>query len=126
VISRDSLRGILIVVGLAIIATVFSATSQQVADALFGAIGLIFICLMWYFGYRWYRENRMAISLMPDRQRNILYAGMGAVTVSAALYSLSQFGLVSLGAFGLLVLVAFFAGLFGMFYAWQESKRYTL
>lgn len=124
--SRDTIRGLLIVLGLAIVATVFSTTSRAVADAVFGAIGLIFICLMWYFGYRWYQENRMAISLMPDRQRNVLYAGMGAVTVSAALYSLSQFGLVSLGAFSLLVLVAFFAGLFGMFWAWQESKRYTL
>ena len=38
----------------------------------------------------------------------------------------SQFGLVALGAFALPVLVAFFAGLFGMFYSWQESKRYTL
>ena len=81
--SRDTIRGLLIVLGLAIVATVFSTTSRAVADAVFGAIGLIFICLMWYFGYRWYRENRMAISLMPDRQRNVLYAGMGAVTVSA-------------------------------------------
>jgi TRAP-type C4-dicarboxylate transport system permease small subunit len=124
--GRETLRGLLIVLGIAIIATVFSETSARIASALFGAVGLIFICLMWYFGYRWYRENRMAISLMPDRQRSILYAGMGAVTVSAALYSLSQFGLVALGAFGVPVLIAFFAGLFGMFYAWQESKRYTL
>jgi hypothetical protein len=124
--SRETIRGLLIVLGIAIIATVFSETSAAIAGALFGAIGLIFICLMWYFGYRWYRENRMAISLMPDRQRTILYAGMGAVTVSASLYSLSQFGLVALGAFAVPVLIAFFAGLFGMFYAWQESKRYTL
>ena len=50
----------------------------------------------------------MAISLMPDRQRNILYAGLGAVTVSAALYSLAQFNLVDLGAFSVPVLAAFF------------------
>jgi hypothetical protein len=124
--TRETIRGLLIVLGIAIIATVFSETSAAIASALFGAVGLIFICLMWYFGYRWYRENRMAISLMPDRQRTILYAGMGAVTVSAALYSLSQFGLVALGPFAVPVLIAFFAGLFGMFYAWQESKRYTL
>jgi hypothetical protein len=120
------LRGLLIVLGIAILATVFSSTSAEVAGALFGAIGLIFICLMWYFGYRWYHENRMAISLMPDRQRTILYLAMGCVTVSAALYSLSQFGFIELGGFSLLVLIVFLGGLFGMFYAWQESKRYTL
>ena len=90
------------------------------------AIAVIFICLMWYFGYRWYQENRMAISLMPDRERSILYLGMGAVTVTLALFSLAQFGLVELGAFWLPVLVVFLAGAFAIFYAWQESKRYTL
>ena len=124
--TKESVRAFLIVIGIALIATVFFSVSTRIFDILLGTIGLIFIVLMWYFGYAWYRSNRMTISLMPDRQRNVLYAGMGAVTISAALYSLSQFGLVSLGAFSLLVLVAFFAGLFGMFWAWQESKRYTL
>jgi hypothetical protein len=68
----------------------------------------------------------MAISLMPDRQRNILYLGLGAVTVSAALYSLAQFQLIDLGAFSVPVLGAFFGGLFAMYYAWNESKRYYL
>jgi len=114
------------VVGLALIATVFSETSARIASAISGAIAVIFICLMWYFGYRWYQENRMAISLMPDRERSILYLGMGAVTVTLALFSLAQFGLVELGAFWLPVLVVFLAGAFAIFYAWQESKRYTL
>ncbi len=124
--SRDTVRALLIVVGLALIATVFSETSARIASAISGAIAVIFICLMWYFGYRWYQENRMAISLMPDRERSILYAGMGMVTVTLALFSLSQFGLVELGAFWLPVLVVFLAGAFAIFYAWQESKRYTL
>jgi len=124
--TRDTIRGFLIIIGVAIVATVFFNVSQQIFNIVLGTLSLLFIIILWYFGYSWYRSNRMAISLMPDRQRNVLYAGMGAVTVSAALYSLSQFGLVSLGAFSLLVLVAFFAGLFGMFWAWQESKRYTL
>ena len=124
--TRDTIRGFLIIIGVAIVATVFFNVSQQIFNIVLGTLSLLFIIILWYFGYSWYRSNRMAISLMPDRQRNVLYAGMGAVTVSAALYSLSQFGLVSLGGFSLLVLVAFFAGLFGMFWAWQESKRYTL
>ena len=49
---------------------------------------------------------------------------MGAVTVTAALFSLAQFGLVELGAFSVPVLVVFLAGAFAIFYAWQESKRY--
>ena len=65
-------------------------------------------------------------ALMPDRQRNILYLGLGAVTVSAALYSLAQFQLIDLGAFSVPVLAAFFGGLFAMYYAWNESKRYYL
>jgi len=124
--SRDTVRALLIVVGLALIATVFSETSARIASAISGAIAVIFICLMWYFGYRWYQENRMAISLMPDRERSILYLGMGAVTVTLALFSLAQFGLVELGSFWLPVLVVFLAGAFAIFYAWQESKRYTL
>ena len=124
--SRDTVRALLIVVGLALIATVFSETSARIAAAISGAIAVIFILLMWYFGYRWYQENRMAISLMPDRERSILYAGMGMVTVTLALFSLSQFGLVALGAFWLPVLIVFLAGAFAIFYAWQESKRYTL
>jgi hypothetical protein len=123
---RDTIRALLIVLGLALIATVFSQTSAKIAAAISGAVGLIFICLMWYFGYRWYHENRMAISLMPDRERSILYLGMGAITVPAALFSLSQFGLVSLGAFSIPLLILFVAGGFAVFYAWQESKRYTL
>jgi hypothetical protein len=124
--TRDTVRALLIVVGLALIATVFSETSARIAAAISGAIAVIFILLMWYFGYRWYQENRMAISLMPDRERSILYAGMGMVTVTLALFSLSQFGLVELGAFWLPVLIVFLAGAFAIFYAWQESKRYTL
>ena len=125
--SRETIRGFLIIIGVAVLATVYSSTSSAIAASLFGAIGLIFICLLWYFGYNWYRENRGAISLMPDRQRGIMYAGMGAVTVSAAIYSLSKFGLIAVSGFvSTLLLVLFLAGLFGMFYAWQESKRYYL
>ena len=51
---------------------------------------------------------------------------MGAVTVSAALYSLAQFKLIHLGAFSVPVLAMFLAGLFAMYYAWNESKRYYL
>ena len=124
--SRDTIRALLIVLGIALIATVFSETSAQIAAAISGAIGVIFIVLLWYFGYRWYHENRMAISLMPDRERSILYLGMGAITVPAALYSLSKFGLVSLGVFSIPLLVIFLGGAFAVFYSWQESKRYTL
>ena len=95
--SRETLRGFLIVVGLAIISTVFFSVSSSIFAILLGTIGLIFIVLMWYFGYAWYRSNRMTISLMPDRQRQALYAGMGAVTVAAGAYSLSQFGLLDAG-----------------------------
>ena len=67
-----------------------------------------------------------AIPQAALRQRNILYLGLGAVTVSAALYSLAQFQLIDLGAFSVPVLAAFFGGLFAMYYAWNESKRYYL
>ncbi len=124
--SRETLRGLLIVIGLAIIATVFSSVSSRIFDILLGTIGLIFIVLMWYFGYAWYRSNRMTISLMPDRQRQALYAGMGAVTVAAGAYSLSRFGLVSLGGFSLPLVILALAGGFAMLWAWEESKRYHL
>ena len=113
--SRDTLRGFGIIIAVAAVATVFFTVSSTIFHAILGAISLIFICLLWYFGYGWYHRNRMAISLMPDKQRNILYAGLGAVTVSAALYSLAQFNLVDLGAFSVPVLAAFFGGLFAMY-----------
>ena len=81
--TRDQIRGWLIIIGLALIATVFFNVSQQIAGIVFGALGLLFIVLMWYFGYSWYRDNLTAISLMPDRQRNALYAGAGALTGAA-------------------------------------------
>jgi hypothetical protein len=92
--DRDNLRGFAIVIAIAAVATVFFEVSSAIFSAILGAISLIFICLLWYFGYGWYHRNRMAISLMPDRQRNILYLGLGA-SVSAALYSLAQFQLMT-------------------------------
>src|SRR3954464_15523793 len=124
--DRDNLRGFAIIIAIAAVATVFFEVSSAIFSAILGAISLIFICLLWYFGYAWYHRNRMAISLMPDKQRNILYAGLGAVTVTAALWSLDQFNLLDLGPFGVPVVAVFLGGLFAMYYAWNESKRYYL
>jgi uncharacterized membrane protein len=124
--TRDTIRGFLIIIGLAIVATVFFNVSQQIFGIVLGTLSLLFIVILWYFGYNWYRSNRMAISLMPDRQRNVLYAGMGAVTVAFACYSLQQFGLVDLGGLLTLLVVVGLAGAFAMFWAIQESKRYYL
>jgi hypothetical protein len=124
--TRDSIRGFLIIVGVAIVATVFFNTSQRIFDIVLGSLSLLFIVIMWYFGYSWYRSNRMAISLMPDRQRNVLYLGMGAVTVAFACYSVTAFGLIDLGSLFPLLVVGGLAGAFAMFWAVQESKRYYL
>jgi hypothetical protein len=124
--TRDTIRGFLIIVGVAIIATVFFNVSQRIFDIVLGTLSLLFIVLLWYFGYSWYRSNRMAISLMPDRQRNVLYLGMGAVTVAFACYSVDAFGFVDLGSLFPLLVVAGLAGAFAMFWAVQESKRYYL
>jgi hypothetical protein len=95
--ERETIRGFAIIIAIAAVATVFWSVSSGILAAILGAFGLIFICLLWYFGYSWYHRNRMAISLMPDKQRAILYGGLGAVTVAAALYSLSQFKLRAAG-----------------------------
>jgi uncharacterized membrane-anchored protein len=124
--TRDSIRGFLIIIGVAIVATVFFNVSQRIFDIVLGTLSLLFIVILWYFGYSWYRSNRMAISLMPDRQRNVLYLGMGAVTVAFGCYSVDAFGLVDLGNFFPLLVVAGLAGAFAMFWAVQESKRYYL
>lgn len=124
--TRDTIRGFLIIIGVAIVATVFFNTSQRIFDIVLGSLSLLFIVIMWYFGYSWYHSNRMAISLMPDRQRNVLYLGMGAVTVAFACYSVTAFGLVDLGSLFPLLVVGGLAGAFAMFWAVQESKRYYL
>ncbi len=124
--ERDTIRGFAIIIAVAAVATIFWSVSSGILAAIQGAFALIFICLLWYFGYAWYQRNRMAISLMPDKQRAILYGGLGAVTVAAALYSLAQFNLISLGSFEVPLIAMFFGGLFAMYYAWNESKRYYL
>jgi drug/metabolite transporter (DMT)-like permease len=124
--TRDQARGALIIIGLAVLATVFFNQSQQIAGIVFGALGLLFIVLIWYFGYTWYRNNLTAISLMPDRQRNALYAGIGALTIAAAMWSLEQFGLISLGGFLVPIVLLGLIGAGVAFWAWQESKRYYL
>jgi hypothetical protein len=124
--TRDSIRGFLIIIGVAIIATVFFNVSQRIFDIVLGTLSLLFIVILWYFGWSWYRSNRMAISLMPDRQRNVLYAGMGAVTVAFGCYSVDAFGFVDLGSLFPLLVVGGLGGAFAMFWAVQESKRYYL
>ena len=124
--TRDQARGALIIIGLAVLATVFFNQSQQIAGIVFGALGLLFIVLMWYFGYTWYRNNLTAISLMPDRQRNALYAGIGALTIAAAMWSLDQFGVIRLGGFLVPTVLLGLIGAGVAFWAWQESKRYYL
>jgi hypothetical protein len=124
--SRDQIRGWLIIIGLSLLATVFFNQSQQIVGIVFGALGLLFIVLLWFFGYSWYRDNLGAISLMPDRQRNALYGGAGALTVAAAMWSLGKFGIIDIGGLTpLIALVAIIGGLVA-FWAWQESKRYYL
>ena len=124
--SRDQIRGWLIIVGLALLATVFFNQSQQIAHIVFGALGLLFIALLWFFGYSWYRNNLTAISLMPDRQRSMLYLGMGLVTLAGAAWSLDQFGLIDLGSLLAPIVIVGIAGALVAIYAWQESKRYYL
>ena len=124
--TRDTIRGFLIIIGVAIVATVFFNVSQRIFNIVLGTLSLLFIVILWYFGWNWYRSNRMAISLMPDRQRNVLYAGMGAVTVAFGCYSVDAFGLVDLGSLFPLLVVAGLGGAFAMFWAVQESKRYYL
>ena len=124
--DRDTLRGFGIIVLIAAVATVVGTVSTSIFSDILGAISLIFICLLWYFGYSWYHRNRMAISLMPDRQRNALYAGIGALTTAAAMWSLDQFGIVRLGGFLVPIVLLGLIGAGVAFWAWQESKRYYL
>jgi formate hydrogenlyase subunit 3/multisubunit Na+/H+ antiporter MnhD subunit len=122
--SRDSIRGYLIIIAIAALETAFFDVSARVAGLIMGALGLIFLILLWVFAYTWYRNNRMAISLMPDRQRNVMYLAMMAVTVPAAVYSITRIIDFNIGAWAAPLLLIFLVGVFGMFWAWQESKRY--
>ena len=53
-------------------------------------------------------------------------AGIGALTVAAAMWSLDQFGLISLGGFEVPIVLLGLIGAGVALYAWQESKRYYL
>ena len=124
--TRDQIRGHLIVIAVAILGTVFFGVSARVTGILLGVISLAFLVLLWVFAFTWYRNNRMAISLMPDRQRNVMYASMAAVTIPAAVYSITRIVSIDIGNWSAPLLLIFLVGLFGMFWAWQESKRYYL
>ena len=71
--TRDTIRALAIVVLIAAIATAGSQTSTVIASAIFGAISMLFVVLLWFFGYRWYQQNRMAISLMPELEMLSVY-----------------------------------------------------
>jgi formate hydrogenlyase subunit 3/multisubunit Na+/H+ antiporter MnhD subunit len=122
--TRERLRSWAILVGIAIIATVFFDVSARVVAIVLGVLTLVFLVALWAFAVSWYRSNRTAISLMPDRQRNVMYLSMGAVTVPAAIYSITRLVQIDLAGWTAPLLLVFLAGLFGMFWAWQESKRY--
>jgi uncharacterized protein involved in cysteine biosynthesis len=119
--SRKTARnvGVIAVVALAV---ALIPGGGDTANLVLAALSLGFIAAIGFLGYRLYMDNRFTLWSMSTRHRAMLYGGIaGAVatlTASSRLFE-SGFGvvmfLVLLGGCGLTV-----------YYAWVESRRYSV
>jgi hypothetical protein len=91
------------------------------ADALLSALSIAFMAAMGFLGYRMYRENQMTLWTMGDRDRAILYGGIGMIALMAA----GADKMLGSGAGTALWLVLIGASGFAIFRTWVEARRYS-
>lgn len=76
-------RNVLIVLALA--AAVYAIPGGgNSADLIASILSLLFTAAIAFFGWRTYRENRVAIFSLGDRYRGMLYGAIGAVVLMMA------------------------------------------
>jgi hypothetical protein len=118
----DNQRNILIVVGAALALTLFTGVLGPVAGLLFGILQILFLVAIAWLLYRFWRENRSTIAMLPRQRQLILYGAAGLLVL--ALLALAVPG----WNYGALVSLIFFAivgaCLYALWTVWQDARRY--
>jgi prepilin signal peptidase PulO-like enzyme (type II secretory pathway) len=76
-------RNIAIILLLALIVDLVPGGGNA-AQAIIAAVGIIFLAMIAWSGYVFYRENRLAYLGLTDRQRAMLLGGLGAIALMIA------------------------------------------
>jgi drug/metabolite transporter (DMT)-like permease len=111
--------GIVALIALAVVAL---PGGGRVADLVLGVISLAFLAVMSFFAARLYRENQFTLDSLTTRHRGVLY---GAIAVAfATLVATPRLWESGAGTAAWLALLA--ASGFGVYWVWNESRRYRI
>lgn len=118
-ISRETLRNIAIIAGVAALVTA-SQSVEHGTRILYALLTIGILIGLALFGYRLYRENRQQISWLPRNQRLLLYALVALLVVLVAASNYLVRGpvtaIIAIAAIGLCV--------YGIYRIWTEASRY--
>ena len=106
----------------ALIALVFVALpgGGRALGAIMTLLTIAFFTAIAFFGARLYREHRITLESLPDRERLILYSAIGLAFLTFA----ATPRLFALGLLGLLAWLALLAlASFGAFWAFMRARR---
>jgi hypothetical protein len=76
-------RNIAIVLILALIVDLVPGGGNA-AEAILAAIGILFLAMIGWSGYVYYRQNRLAYLGLPDRSRGLFVGALGAIVLMIA------------------------------------------
>jgi Kef-type K+ transport system membrane component KefB len=108
------------IIALLALGVAFVPGGGNAADAVISVLVIAFLVTIGFAARQLYRENRLTIESLPDRERGILYAGIGLIVLMIA-------GADSLlgSAGGTLVWIALLAlGVIIVARVWVEANRY--
>ena len=91
------------------------------ADVVVTLISIAFFAAIAIFGYRMYREHHFTLDSLAPRERFVLYASVGLAFLTFTA-SRRMFDAGGAGALGWILLLS--AASFGVFWVWQQSRRY--
>lgn len=93
----------------------------QTLSVLLTLLTLAFFTAIALLGYRLYRQNRLTLDALEDRQRLVLYASVGLAFLTFTA-TRRLFGLGGLGYLAWFLLLA--ACSYGVFWVYMQSQRY--
>jgi hypothetical protein len=116
----DTTRNVLIVVGAALLLTLFTGVLGPIAGLLLAVLQILLLVALAYLAYTFWRGNRYRIAMMPQTQQALLY---GAAALLVLVIVSSRFWVAS--AFSALLFFALLAGCaFVLYRVWQDATRY--
>lgn len=111
----------LAIVALVALAIVVIPGGGNTLDVLLTVLTLAFFVAIGLFAVRMFRENRMTLDALSDRQRGVLYGSVGLAfltfTATGRLFDLGGLGI--LGWLGLLGLCSY-----GVFWVYTQARQY--